>query len=465
MAQQQLRTLQEALNNLVQGKHQVLLNSTVCKVLPRAINHIAQKNPKTFEALLTQLSKAAHFPDQKLKVAAASCLVATSKLLSDGTLREQTTKVVPALKSIISGRGFPESVQAEAKNIIRNLESAITNKGIQIGKSSVDRDPVSVEEKHIFTIAESGQTEIAKKKLIKLIISCARDKDFFNAERLRDRIYEIDPMVVLEIIQLNELIDSEKSKSIGKHDLAKWIKLRENMTEDEFSRLFYSMEMRSYKAGTTFVSAGDENDELYFINFGVVDISYKDAERERTLKTIETGDIFGESFFDSSYWTVSLTAMELTKVLVLKRNVFDELEKVIPELEPTLESFYNDAVDTEKLIHLKKIERRHHERYKLDRKVNVQISGKNPTHFKANLRDISQGGLCFIIRITNRKKARQLLGKKTTIGVPPASGSTNKFLKGAIIGVQLLDSITFDCSVHVKFSRELNYEAFKIFLY
>ena len=157
--------------------------------------------------------------------------------------------------------------------------------------------------------------------------------------------------------------------------------------------------------------------------------------------------------------------MELTKVLVLKRTIFDELEKIIPELEETLKNFYRSAADLEKLIQLKKIERRKHERYKLNRKVHVQITGKNPTHFKANLKDISQGGLCFIIRITNKKNIRQLLSKRTTIGVPPATGSTNKFLRGTIIGVQLLDSITCDCSVHIKFARELEYEAFQVFLY
>jgi CRP-like cAMP-binding protein len=443
----------------------VLLNSTVSKVLPTAINHLAQKNKQTLEALLCQLSKAVHAPDKNLKIAASSCLIATSKLLADGSNWDQLKKIAPTIKLVAGKEVFPEQTRKQAGKICRNLELIISGKSRKTGNSATDKDPVANEEERIFKIAESGQTEPAKKELIKLIISCARKRDFFNAERLRDRIYEIDPMVVMEIIQLNELIDTEKSKSIGKHDLEKWTELRENLSEDEFSRLFYAMELRSYKADTTFVSEGDENDELYFINFGVVNVSYKDGERERTLKTLETGDIFGENFFDSSYWTVSLTAMELTKVLVLKRKVFDELEKVIPELEETLVSFYKGAADLEKLIHLKKIERRKHERYKLDRKVHVQISGKNATHFKAALRDISQGGLCFIIRITNRKNVRQLLSKNTTVGVPPATGSTNKFLRGTIIGVQLLDSITCDCSVHVKFSRELDYEAFKIFLY
>ena len=207
---------------------------------------------------------------------------------------------------------------------------------------------------------------------------------------------------------------------------------------------------------------------MYFISMGSVSVSYEEGENECILKTLKTGDIFGENFFDSSFATLSLTTQELTKVMALKREVFDALEKIIPELEPTLNDFFKDSDDISQLIKLKKIERRKHERYKLERGIHVQIVGdKNSkaTHFKAKLNDISQGGLSFSVRITNRKNSRLLLSRGAMISIPPATVTTSKFLRGTIIAVQLQDSVTCDCSVHVKFTKELEYEAFKIFLY
>jgi len=470
LATQQLKTLQEALNNLVKGKHEVILNPTFGKVLPTVISHIALNNKKsTFETLLSQFSIAIQTTDPNLKVAAVSCLISTAKLLVDGAHWNQLIKMAPTLKLIAEKQEFTERTRSEARKIIRDLEVVITSdKRKKTVKPSQEKDPVTTDEEQIFKIAESGESERAKKKLFNLVVSCAKKRDFFNADRLRDRIYEIDSMAVTEIIQLNEIIDTEKNRSIGKHDLLKWTVLREKMTEDEFSKLFYSMEIKSFKPGTTLVSKGEQNDGLYFINMGVVSVSYGEGKKAGILKTLETGDIFGENFFDSSYWTVSLNALELTKVIVLKRKIFDELEKIIPELESILKAFYEDANNIKQLIQLKKIERRKHERYTIERGIQVQVAGnkdRKPTHFKAELKDISQGGLSFGVRITNRKNSRLLFSRGTKISIPLAAGNTNKFLSGTIIGVQLKDSITCDCSVHVKFIKKLEYEAFKLFLY
>ena len=470
MSQQQLRNLQEALNSLIKGRHGVMLNPTVTLVLPLAISHIARNTAKstTFQAILSQLSSAIQATNPKISQTAVSCVLSTAKLLTKGAQWNQLKEMVPILKLIIGKQDVDEWIRTDARKIIANLESMTTAKSNKVVKTQQKKDSLIIQEKQIFAIAKSGNSELALKKLFDLIVSCVKKRDFFNAERLRDQIYKIDSLVVTEIIQLNEIIDAEKTRSIGKHDLLTWNDLREKMTEDQFSRLFYAMEIKTIKDGTTFVTTGEIADELYFIHSGLVSVSYSEGENERTLMTLESGDIFGENFFGSSFWTASLTTLEVTKVLILNRNKFDELEKIIPKLGSTLQSFYGDSKYIEKVIKLRKIERRKHERYSIEQGVYVQVLGKktgNKAPFKAQLKNISQGGLSFGVRISNRETIRQLLGEGVKTRVSPATGVTSKFLRGTIVGVQHEDPVTRDCIVHVTFMKELEYESFKRFLY
>jgi len=447
-----------------------MLNPTVTHVLPLAISHIARNtdNSTTFQAILAQLSSATQATNPKISQAAVSCALSTAKLLTNGAHWSQLKEMVPILKLIIGKQDVTESIRTDAGKIIANLESMATAKSNNVVKTQQNKDPLIIQEEQIFAIAKSGNSKIALKKMFDLVVSCAKKKDFFNAERLRDQIYKIDSMAVTEIIELNEIIDAEKTKTIAQHDLLKWNDLREKMTEDQFNRLFYALEIKIIKDGTTFVTIGEIADELYFIHFGPVRVSYSEGENERTLMTLESGAIFGDNFFGSTFWTVSLTAPDIAKVLILNRNKFDELEKIIPQLGSILQSFYIDSNYIEKLIKLMRIERRKHERYSVERGIYVQVPSKktgNEAPFKAQLKNISQGGLSFGVRISNRETIRQLLGEGVKMSVPPATGFTSKFFRGTIVCVQLEDPITRDCTVHVTFMNELEYESFKRFLY
>ncbi len=457
---QKPRGLQEALNGLAKGSHEVLLDPAFSGVLPVTIKRLIdnQKLPAV-DALLSQVSAASRAVDKNIRQAASSCFVEIAKLLAAEKQWERLQKIRPGLKTIADSPAYSDPVRSGSKSVLDSLDSPepAENKPAPPTQRT-PKEPLAIREEQIFQLAAAGNTEVAKKQLYDLVVSCARKKDFANAERLRDRIYEIDPMALMEIIQSSEIIDQEKSESISDDDLEVWKNLRRALTGDEFNALYYSMEERTYKPEETIVNQGTNNDELFFINMGGVRVSYIGGEKELFLKNLHAGQLAGENFFNASVWTVSLTALQLTKILALKRDKLNELESKIPGVESKLRDYYNRTADIHKMLQAKGMDRRVHDRHKLERRIQLQVVDDKDrvlSSFRGEMTDISKGGLSFVVRITKKENSRLLLGRHIKIGLP-VSGRQDKVLRGTIIGVQSFDLIVSDYSVHVKFVRELD---------
>lgn len=466
MAQQQLGGLQEALNSLAKGNHDVLLDPAIAKVFPPTIIRLIdnQKFPAV-DALLAQVSVASRAVDKNLRFAASTCFIETAKSLTDARHWERLKKIRPGLKTIADSPAYSEQIRSDSKAVLDKMDALHSGKQqpapIQV---QTPKDPLTIRETQIFQLAAAGNTEVAKKQLYDLVVSCARKKDFANAERLRERIYEIDPMALMEIIQSGEVIDQEKSEAIDEDDLEIWSKLLASLTTDEFNALYYSMEERTYKPEETIVSQGTNNDELFFINMGSVRVSYMGGEKEMFLKNLNSGEIAGENFFNASVWTVSLTASQLTKILILKREKLAELERKNPGLESKLRDFFGRTSDINKMLAAKGMDRRVHDRHKLERRIQLQVVDNKDrvlSSFKGEMTDISQGGFSFIVRITKKENSRLLLGRNIKAAVP-VSGMPDKVFRGTIIGVQAFDLIVSDYSVHVKLSKELDHHSLQV---
>ena len=64
--------------------------------------------------------------------------------------------------------------------------------------------------------------EAAVELLFDLILRHAREKNFEKAEALRERLFEVDPMSLTEIIKSAEIIEEEKNESIDPDHLNVW---------------------------------------------------------------------------------------------------------------------------------------------------------------------------------------------------------------------------------------------------
>ena len=172
-----------------------------------------------------------------------------------------------------------------------------------------------------------------------------KKRDFYNAERLRERIYEIDPMALMEIIQSGDIIEEEKSGAISKDHVEIWKNLLSVLSPEEFNALYHEMEERTYRPEEIIVVQGAQNDELFFINKGSVRVTYTGGEKELFFKNMGKGEIVGENFFNASIWTVTLTAQQQTSISVLKLESLAGLEQRMPGIESRLIDYYNRSSD------------------------------------------------------------------------------------------------------------------------
>ncbi len=459
MTQEHATDLQKGLNRLLKGDTSAFLEDTLCQALPDITVRLVDKQKlPAARKILEQTAAATRTVEKESRLGASACLVAIAGKLAGAAHWPLLDTILPALENICSSPVFSDRIRADAAKTVRMTRSRSTAPDQEKKSEPEAKDPLALREEQIFQLAAKGNIDVAKKQLFDLVVACARKKDFTNAERLRDRIYEIDPMALTEIIQSGEIIDEEKSEAISTDHLDVWKKLLKILTSEEFNALYHQMEERIFQPEEIIVSQGAKNDELFFINHGSVRVSHTGGGKELFFKNLGSGEIAGENFFNASIWTVTLTARQRTSVSVLKRNALAGLEQNLPGMESKLIDFYNRTSDLYTAMKKKGMDRRIHERYRLERKIQLQIvddRDKILSSFRGVLADLSRGGLSFAVRITRKENSRLLLGRKIKVSVP-VPGSTDRLLRGIVTGVQVFDLVMSDYSVHVRFDRELD---------
>lgn len=335
------------------------------------------------------------------------------------------------------------------------------NQGDQIRTSLADREAA------VFELAVAGGKERALAELLALVVEAARTKDFPTAERLRERFYEIDPMALTEIILAGEIIEEEKTASIDQDQFKTWSELLAVLTREEFNTVFHEMERRNYAPEEEVASRGAITDELYFINQGSLKVSYLKEQKEIFITDLNQGEIAGESFFTPSVWTLNLTALTPTNISVLPRKKLDCWQGQHPGLETKLRDYYYKFNNINQLLQKKGLERREGHRYPLSRKALVQMvdrAGKAAGQgVRADVSDISLGGLAFVIRIAQREKVRMLLGRSLRLTIP-SGGNAGRCFEGMVLAVQPLQFMDNEFVIHLKFNDHLDQETLQAIL-
>jgi len=299
----------------------------------------------------------------------------------------------------------------------------------------------------------------AGKYLYEKCIAAAEEKDFETAVMLRDRILEVDPNALAEVIQAGEKIEEERSSSVTSSHITIWQDIYDSLTTDEFNALYYALQAREYEAGAVIVEQGIINPELYFINSGEVRLSCWRDKDEIFLKRIGAGEIIGAGpFFDVSVWTVSLTALSKTTIHMLEREKFLELIEQYPAIEPYLLDYCRKTDTVPELLRMSGEDRRRSVRYPLSLIVKHALLDKfgnaSMKSFKGEIADISSSGLSFYIRITRKENARLMLGRgiKTQLPVP---GKEPLTIVGQVVAVRFQQYGESDYSVHVQFNEPI----------
>lgn len=315
-------------------------------------------------------------------------------------------------------------------------------------------------EKQVEWHMKKGEQKEAGNLIYDQAVSSLNQKDYHVAEKLRDRLLEVNPLALSEVIQLGELIEEHKSSSITSHHIEIWNELYEEMTSEEFSTLYYALRQENYDKGDIIVKSGETDTNLYFVSSGYLSLSCKVGGNEIFLKRMQPSDILGGSqFFSASVWTVTLKALSGVQLHVLDQSKWIEVLAAEPGIEEKLQRYCEKYKDIAKLLTMSGDDRREYPRHPvclITKNMLLDPYGKKgKRNFNGELIDISKAGLAFTIRIAKKENAKLLLGRQiiTTISV---DGEELTPCSGVIVGVKIHDPQMFDFSVHVKLSKKID---------
>jgi HEAT repeat protein len=381
---------------------------------------------------------------------------------------------VKALKQLIArsqGDPFRNRITAIAAETILYLEPKMRHERQQkTARQDInyDDDPremvranaiIRGMEEEIVSLIRQGDLDKACRIIYDRCVAAARDKDFLPAEMLRDRLLEINPLALSEVLAANEIIEEEKSSSLTGKDLKIWAELRETMGNGNFTAMHCAMHPEKYRAGEVIVGSGETDVSLFFINSGVVGMYCRSGSREIFLKRMQPGDILGsEQFFSVSAWTVTLKALSDVQMHVLDRRILADLQHDQPGFASRLQEFCMRFAIVPDLIGMAGDDRREYLRYPVSFLISVILfdpyghAGRKT--FKGEMTDLARGGLSFSIRISSLDNARLLLGRQIAMEIGPISGDVLR-CGGIIVGARSHHLAPQGFSIHVKLFTKL----------
>ena len=331
------------------------------------------------------------------------------------------------------------------------------------GKEKITKkSDISDQEKLIDQYVEQGDQENAAKLLLETITKFAGEKNFTKAEELRDKLYEVAPMALNEIVRSGEIIEEEKSRVMDKNHLETWARLFDTLTTDESNALYFAMKTKVFKAGQPVFEQGQLDSMMYFIKKGRFQMVYYDrfGLQEAVLKELTPGDIANDdAFFSFTVCTTSLVAVTDAEMFFLEKNILNEWEKKHPGIENKLRDFSHLFEKVGDLIQKSGLQLRGHKRVKISRDAMVQPldnSGKPlRSPHRVSLFDISAGGVSYGFKLNKKEDASQLLDSWINIQTVYQNqiGKHKINCNGKIVAVHLQP---FDeSSVHVQFEELL----------
>ncbi len=303
-----------------------------------------------------------------------------------------------------------------------------------------------------------------KKEAVALIVEqveiCAGNNQFDLAEKLRERLIQIDSTLLQEIIRAAEIIQERKNAAISDELLDTWGTLINTLSLEAFSSLYHLMDHKHYDNGQILARQGEFLSTLYFVNSGRIQLYSENHGQEYVLKIVNAGEILGaETFFDISIWTISARSMG-ADLSLLTWNQLLKLKESHPALQTKLMDFCSFFKLPKTVFTKQGSTRREFERVKVPGKVTVALQRKSgeETIFgaKGDLLDISRGGLAFSLRFSRKKNAIALLGESLRVSVRTAFSPFTVERKGVVKAVQCHDFVGNDYSIHMEFEKSLS---------
>lgn len=316
---------------------------------------------------------------------------------------------------------------------------------------------------------ESNSQEPQIKRLYEEIVVAAKAKEFQRAEALRDKLLEVAPTALSEIIGSAEVIEEEKASGVDTDHLAVWDHLYSTLSQEEINCLFYSMRKVVVPPKKIILSHGAYNTKLFFIDSGKVTIIFPKKGKNTVLAQLGKGSLLGEYSF-TSISLCSATAVSHTEVVLycLENSATDSWHENHPGLYEKIIDFCIKHGSLEEISHWKSLEKRSKPRYPVTeplRGVLLTKDGKRTgTSFRGGLTDISQDGCAFEIKLSKKETARALLARHLLLSFSFRVGE--ELMEFDMVGkiVKLSFYMHNDYCVHISFTKALKKAVLEKFL-
>lgn len=309
---------------------------------------------------------------------------------------------------------------------------------------------------------DNDENEKAVDLLYKLAIQSAKNKDFVNAEAYRDRLYEVDSMALTRIVEVNEVIEAEKSRALTPDIRRMWGPFFKGLTTEEAGSFFFALREQHIESEQVVLKQGQINDRLYLVHQGNLKVVYQDKEKEMLIQRLASGDIFGQdTFFSVNVCTATVKTLSAVKLSYLERKTLENLKGALEFLESNLKKVCLSGASMFDMLRKRGIDRRSYRRINLQTKVTVQLLTSDSKAIMrrpltAELWDISKIGLSFYFQSKNREAVRRLIGR--TLGVSFSLLVGDKYKDVNVTGVvQGVDSHPLEeYSVHLRLNRSFS---------
>ena len=303
--------------------------------------------------------------------------------------------------------------------------------------------------------------------LAEQVKSLAREGKFKEAEQLREKLLENDPMALAHIVSTAEVIEEEKTRYLDKDHLAIWDQLYNDLSSEETNLLFFSMEKAQVAPNKLLLSQGKKNSRLFLIDSGKVAVFFRKGDKNVPLGQLGRGDVLGEeNFFGISLCTISAVTQSKVALRHLGRQDAEAWRDKLPGLYEKLAVYCQKYGKSRDLAARKNLEKRTYERYGASAAATAYLVNaqgeKTETYFRGPVTDISRSGICLSIKCSKQETARTLLGKNVEVSVAFEELDDKVFKTfGAIVKVTY--HLHNDYDMHVRFSSIISEEVFEKF--